>query len=111
MKKNIQNNRFDICEKLSEQEGIGKKNILLIPCCIEENPYKYFGIFDSEGEIDDQRIERIRGTRYYNYYCDFKDLHKLDKYNRNYIVENFFNNYDGFTAHEDWFFVDTGIVI
>ncbi len=87
----------------------------------KENPYEHFGIYDSEGEIDFVRIERIRKTQYYKYYRsfrdyfkhyeNFRDYHKLNKKEKADKIEYFFNNYDDDTMIEDNDFVDQEVDI
>jgi hypothetical protein len=120
MNTNIPNNKSNSIQNLLEKEKINKiseRNIEIIkfsgrkeginkisgiPVCIEENPYEHFRIYDSEGEIDFVRIERIRQTHYYKYYRSFRDYQK-DKADK---LEYFFNNYDSPTVMKDWTYVN-----
>ena len=102
MNKKITEINSDSIQKLLEKKIINK--ISGIPVCIEENPYEYFGIYDSEGEIDFARIERIRETDYYKHYSSFRD-HQKEKADK---LEYFFNNYDSRNKVEDRIYVNSG---
>ncbi len=109
MNTNIPNNKSDYIQKLLKEEEID--NILEIPVCIENNPYEHFGIYDSKGEIDLVRIERIRQTHYYKHYRSFRYFHELDKKEKDDKLEYFFDTYDAHTESEDRTYVDQGIDI
>jgi hypothetical protein len=105
MNKKITEINSDSIQKSLEKKIINK--ISGIPVFIETNPYEYFGIYDSEGEIDFARIERIRETDYYKHYSSFRD-HQKEKADK---LEYFFDNYNFFTLIEDRNYVEQVIEI
>ncbi len=108
-KHNKSKQSLDYIENLLKEYQIDKTHISRTPYCLRKNPFKYFGICNSKGEIDLKRISRIINTKYYMYYRCFENsiIDKLDEFDKECKLE-FYNDYHDYERFEDLFYVVNG---
>jgi hypothetical protein len=99
----------DYIENLLIECKIDKTHISQTPECLRENPFEHFGICNSKGEIDSERISRIKDTYYYYHYGKFENSNfdELDEFDKEYKLV-FYNSYSDNERFEDLFYVVNG---
>ncbi len=111
LEKQVQENKhnktkevLDYIEKLLQERQIDKTHIRWTPYDIHRNPFEYFGICDSEGKIDLDRISRIEKTYYYLHYRNF-DNSFVDELDDGETLDFIKSDYHQYKRFEDLYYV------